>query len=353
MTMDDLLNNLFGEIAKTNARQAGLIGFDKARLSRLRTGSLRLTEFVATQLAKNLVECNQLTGTGIGDKTGLCEQLMAAARETERAKEETQRKEAEAQRKEKNVASIQQAIDLFHDLSKKKALLCVEYRDLPVTIAGNKYSALAALAGEAVAKGLSFAMFQPFGNDPEAFKNCLPSEVRRYRADIIDKVREIHWEMIKAAEAAKEKLEATKELDDTQDQVDIKKKLVLYERGQGADPIGFQSRLFYVVIPEDNIRERREIWEWVSTADGQDIFVQRGNLEPAAVYQQFFEVTAYWHENRCLPSTDDELIEGARLAQTKFGWIKATKAPKPSWNVYFSSPPSAPKRGKRKKRKRK
>ena len=240
--------------------------------------------------------------------------LMKAAREIQPAK---------------SSGSIQQAKNLFEQLSQEGALLCVEYRDLPRTNAGSQYEPLAKLAGLALANGLCFAMFQPFGSDDlqNDRSKILPASVCRYRADIAEQVRDIHLQMLAHAQRAQTEQTGSP-------QRDLTNRLVLYEQTKDhADLAGFQSRLFYAVIPENEYEDKRQIWEWISQEGGEDLFVLRSNLTLPVIYQQFFEVTAYWHHKKILPISEQELQAGSRLA-TEMDWIHWDKPPKPRWKVF-------------------
>jgi hypothetical protein len=316
-SLHDVLNDLFADTARTNAAQARELEFDAARLSRLRTGTLTLSESVAGKLADKLAELAK------GEAGSLKARLLAASKEGRRTKGE---------RVGRQPASIQNAIELFKDLARPGAFLAVEYRDWPVTPSGGPYGEIAELAGKAIAHGLSFAMFVPFRIAEKQDRTGLPQSVWLYRDDLVRKARYIYGQILGAARRAyRDSDEKARFVPEQQ--------LVLYERAENhGDPVGFQSRIFYVIVPVDGILPRTEVWEWVAVAGEPHAFLLRANIEEGAIFQQFFQVTAYWHnhEHR-LPVDKSELKQGLKDA-VENGWFDKASGPAKPASMWEISP---------------
>ncbi len=315
-SLHDLLNELFGDDTTTNAAQARALSFDAARLSRLRTGSLTLSGSVASRLADKLSEL------GNGEAAALKTRLIAASREGRRSKPERSLG--------RQPASIQNAVQLFKDLGRPGAFLAVEYRDWPVTPEGGPYGEIAELAGKAIAHGLSFAMFVPFRLAEKQDRTGLPQCVWLYRDDLVRRARRIYRQILGAGRRAHRD-------SDAKERFTPEEHLVLYERVKDrSDLVGFQSRLFYVIVPIDGILPRYEIWEWVAVAGEPHAFLRRDNLQEDVIFQQFFPVTAYWQYNgHRLPITKGQLQQGVRHAINE-GWFdRESGSPKPisMWEV--------------------
>jgi hypothetical protein len=208
-------------------------------------------------------------------------------------------------------------------LSHPNTWVCVEYRDLPRASEGGRYEDIAEVVGKAIKAGLCFAMFQPFGSEEgDAHKaRHLPPAVRSYLYNMIGEVRAAYAKLAMAAENAGVKEE------------DVRRRLVLYERMDGAGlTMGFQSRLFCAKLP-DRYGPIHEVWEWVA-APGEDLFVRR-DIDSKAVSQQFFEITAFLEmlkqdgEPARLPASGRELAEGRQYATKMWPDLK----PRTIWNV--------------------
>jgi hypothetical protein len=304
----------------TNAARAAFLKLPPLQLSRLRTGFLKLRQPRAEQIAERLASL-----ASSGEQADRKERLLR----------EMLRLDDEPVPTRRLLPTIDAAIDLFERLSRPNVLLCVEYRDEPRAGYGSKFETIGELAGKAIAKGLHFAMFQPFGSDLECVSRMtsLPIAVRMGASRLIDEVRNSFRKMLEAAcEEGKR---------DGVSEEDVRKRLVLYERNSRRDskrvdclgPVGFQSRLFYARIPREYGTDV-EIWEWVSMRpprddpDYPDLFVRREGLSEPAVLQQFFPVTAYWEMHKTLPTTDAELT-----APELRNWWEVTRFENP-WTVF-------------------
>lgn len=219
---------------------------------------------------------------------------------------------------------VSEVAALFARLSRKGTFVAVDYRDYPRTAgAGARYPHYAEVAGEAVAAGMTFALFQPFGptkffeRPAKTTKNSPyrhTKTVRRYLEDLHDRVREAHLTILSHAlkAAAKAKGESLTK----PEQLEIARRVMLYEKGETSScPIGagFSSRLFYVAIPNRDA-EITEIWDWIATPV-RDSFLQRApeSLPPDVVADQFFPIVHIWHKDRRLPLRNSEIKSAVNL----------------------------------------
>jgi hypothetical protein len=202
--------------------------------------------------------------------------------------------------------SVQQVGTLFQRLSVPNSLLAVDYRDLPQARKKGRYPKFALAAAEAIKKGLSFALFQPFGSaekilEKEAFfRESFPAQPNarpfldacHYLFDLATGVREV-YEFIKFEAERDGRCEGS---------------IVLYEAVRLQDgkevPLslaacGIQSRLFYADY-SDSLRHYREVYEWVVTHPDSDCFVQReeASINLAAVKTQFSPIIEYWEKDK-------------------------------------------------------
>jgi transcriptional regulator with XRE-family HTH domain len=288
-------------IARNAAAEAEFLGISASHLSRLLNGKVPLTDRFIDKLASYF------------------------AKEDREYKEKV-RAELNASKEEKpanrpfEIASIfiEEVGNLFDTISHPRSLLCVDYRDKPQAGDRGAYPKLAGRASEAVAKGLSFAMFQPFGT-PEAIAEKLRSiataeaeteteegyvdydpllPAYTYLYQVASEVRRVYYKMRK--KAAEEQ---------------GKGQVVLYEANYKDPSIfgcGISSRLFYVSSYAKD-RHTEKFYEWVvgaSKPEGEHYFIERDNrsIDLAAIRQQFHPIPDYWLKNDYrLPENNDEL----------------------------------------------
>jgi len=285
---------------KSGKQYAEMFGLRPPQFSRIRSGRASLTEERARVFARNLVGGNG--GAGSVDK--LTQELLAVATSVMRDEQQ---------------ASPARIAELFERLC-HGGLLCVDYRDMPQAFQGAPYEKRAAPAGRAVAHGMSFAMFSPFGS-PGALSDSrdLPPVVRSAAANIAAQTRESYRKI--RAEALNVRNEP--------DLIDAR--LVLYEREAVCQlPVGFQSRLFVAVPPGPYGPRPAELWEWITTPNG-GLFVQRDGLQQDAVMEQFFPVTTAWEVHRALPQTKPEIAKAQRALAHRVG---LKHPPASSWTVF-------------------
>ena len=230
------------------------------------------------------------------------------------------------------------AESLFQRLSKPNALLIVEYRDQPRATPEAKYSNFADRAGEAIAKGLHFAMIQPFcagAYDKIGQKYYHTATVRNFLQQMVLHTREVYLAML---EAALKKCGSQKPKD-------IAKRLVLYERtaaDSGCFVSGIQSKIFLAEIPcegDSGKSAEREVWEWIA-GKKQDFFLQRDevSLPFEVLSEQFLHITKFWtlQKEKALPLTDAEIEETVGFWGKQLGG----KLPPKLWKV-FATPDEA------------
>jgi hypothetical protein len=186
-----------------------MFGLRPPQFSRIRSGRASLTEERARVFAAKLAARNG--GPVNIDK--LTQELLAVATSVMRDEQQ---------------ASPARIAELFERLA-NGGLLCVDYRDMPQAFQGAPYEKLAAPAGRAVANGMSFAMFSPFGS-PGALSDArdLPPVVRSAAANIAGQTRESYRKI---------RTEALNVLNDPRI---VDSRLVLYERDVVCQlPVGF------------------------------------------------------------------------------------------------------------------
>jgi hypothetical protein len=165
-------------------------------------------------------------------------------------------------------------------------LICVEYRDVPRAGPDLKYHDLGIPLVEAIANRVSFAMFQPFlTNEPKAGGQ---QRAIQYMVKIRDECRLAYRTFRKAA------------LEKTTD-VEIDKRLRLYERRDLHHGTGFQAKLFFMQYQTMQFTRKvdhHRILQWVTTPR-QDLLVYRGelNIEPTALKESFYPVVQHFDAN--------------------------------------------------------
>jgi hypothetical protein len=336
-TLSELLNDEFRLLSRRtsqplrakNTDQAKCFGISPSQLSRIRHGKAALTRDNAVRFAKCLRpdESDEIETKKLVDK-------LVDAADTATSVSRTPESAAEIEVLGQLV-SLRNVGELFERLGNNGRILCVEYRDIPRSARGQKYPKYAELAGTAVAKGLCFAMFQPFGlfsfddvptkkKATKASKQLHTERVRSYLKDLQHEVRSVHGTMLDAAIRAAERMG----MSEAEAKKDIPPRLVLYERD--SDEFvgsGFQSRLFYAEIKKEWSVDR-EVWEWIAAAHGPDLFVRR-DVPETVIADQFFPIVSFWREKNRLPHDND-----LTSATTKYAREAEANMSKCPWRVY-------------------
>ncbi|HEX8565077.1 MAG TPA: hypothetical protein VF648_05355 [Pyrinomonadaceae bacterium] len=303
-TFDTIWNEIFNKIQKngedalnTVAAQAEYIGISAAQISRIKSGKSSLTDNVIESIVKKVSEFDQEYAKTLTDKLKKVQ--------FESIKENlgiTGRHEVVESLVDKY--SIKKAEELFEKLSNSKSLLCVDYRDFPQATIGGSYPVLAERAGEAVKKGLRFALFQPFGTAEslremisklnkqlEHPKVMVTLKAYMYLYELTIKVRQVYSMMKEISKGGLGQI-------------------VLYE-AQIKEPmitaIGLQSRLFLANYFEGNLHQK-QIFEWVTAPNNEHFFIERSqlSLDLDAVGLQFHPIHKFWEENKTLPENIKE-----------------------------------------------
>lgn len=297
--IDDVLAELLPS-ATTNVKQADALGVDATVLSRIRNGKMRLTQAFAEKLAKALT-------ADVHTQSVYASRFLSAGEHTFSPSASS--------------SSVQRVVELFNRLSGDGNLLCVEYRDTPRAGVNQKYSWLLPHVGSAVVAGMHFAMFQPFGSLSLADRqSSRPRSVVAFEYRVISEIHGIYDQMRAAIRSRAREAGVNP--------VQAEKRLVLFERNQKASGFGFQSRLFCA----KQSGGRPEVYEWVSTQD-EDLFVERDGVDPVAVYEQFFEITAYFDKHKSLPQKNADLRDKESLTFMKDNWgVKPDQ--RTGWTVY-------------------
>jgi hypothetical protein len=315
-TVADILEECFanaratGAVIGTNTSdEAEFLGISAGHLSRIRNERVPLTDEVIDKIASAFAKHDMKQREALRDRLVRVKMVSHA-----RIKPSARNKRLSTSNATSLLAkySIENLDSLFGRLSKPESLLAVDYRDLPQARKEGRYPRFAIKAAEAVKKGLSLALFQPFGSPekisykedqiketllktkaldkPEA-KSFL--DACHYLFDLAVGVREFYEYVSGEANEGGECLG----------------KIVLYEAvrthngKEEATPslaaCGIQSRLFYAVY-SDSIRSYKEVYEWVVAHPDEDCFIQRDNLSLnlAAVRTQFSPILSYWDENK-------------------------------------------------------
>lgn len=192
-------------------------------------------------------------------------------------------------------------------------LLCCEYRDRPqVNDIRGAFPEVANDAARAVAAGLAYAFFQPFG-DPERIVEGMAECVRRgqdpvglhYLLDVAMEVRNAYCKVRRLAEKINPDIQ-----------------IALYEADKPSIEVsGIQSRLFYVDFPDKIKQRERKIYQWISGVDNH-YFIERDKetISVGALAEQFLPITAYWSQKGKLPLTEEELQDASKACGGIVRW---------------------------------
>jgi len=286
------------------------LGVRQDQLSRLRTGSLRLSARLADRIAAVFEPRDP---------------ARASALRTELLAARSQGPERSSDSRPDLVVALRK---LFGNLAERRGLLCVCYRDFPQGL--GEFSETATIAGEAVARGMTFALFQPFGSlevlERESVKRGTrePLAVRDYRRLLADGVRSVFEKMRSNARKAAAKAAPGQ--------------MALYEPATlHPTPCGFATRLFYTAYLQHDQGLREQLYEWVAgTQPEEHRFVERGDPQLVkAVAGQFHPINTWWKEKGTLPVTNGQLEEAFSLFRLELGGELPKKR---TWNVAGSLP---------------
>jgi len=312
-TLTEFLDRRFQEahpLADTDAKKAKFLEVDAGSYSKILSGKMELSASRAAKWAE------QLFPSDLTKQDQFRNHVLTLAQTRVRTVAEFCDSISET-----GAVPVTQISELFRALLNKSdvkhALICAEYRDLPRAGESAKYESLGDDLADAIANGLTFAMFQPFTDamfkpftevPPKLQKSEEPSAADKYMQEMRVKCREAYrkfrLEAEKIATANKIKEMGGAPLDDQQVKdirAVIDKRLRLYERNVAAfqSPAvgGFQAKIFLVhyktrVPVEEN---HYRIIQWVATQK-HDLLIYRGdtNLKSEALKDTFYPVPHYF-----------------------------------------------------------
>lgn len=278
----EILRTSGSDLKRTAADEAAFLGISPSHLSRLVNGKVPLTDKLVERFAA---------------KFGAEDQEYEERVRSELLEVRGDKRSAQAT----NISSItvDEVARLFERLSKRECLLCVDYRDIPQATDRGHYPRMADRAVDAVNKGLSFALFQPFGT-PDAISKKLGTVISASKDSPDTKpLRDAYGYLLKIAEDVRDIYIKMR------DKVNgaHKDRIVLYEYN-GVPSIfscGIASRLFYACSYEEKPYIER-FYEWVVAAskhDGEHYFIERdsSSINLTAIRQQFHPIPDYWLKN--------------------------------------------------------
>lgn len=316
-TPKQLLDELFDGVRsqdpsldKTIAAEAKFLGISVGHLSRIKNQRVVMTD----------EQIDRIVDRFIPDLTDEA-QRQSLKRELTRSREAAAISSPTATPNEIFVS--QGAVkDFFARYAGPGTLLCCEYRDRPqINEVRGAFPSIGEDAARAVAAGLAYAFFQPYGRADqivEAISDCVKRGEDpvglRYLLDVAIEVRNAYKRVRNLAVKLNPDIQ-----------------MALYEADKDKIEVsGIQARLFYVNFPGPGTKEREQkIYQWIAGTDNH-YFIERDkeSVGAGAIAQQFIPVTAYWSKYTRLPTTEDEL----RQTQCK-DTIK--------WSIWASSAQSA------------
>jgi hypothetical protein len=359
--LSDLLHQPFENlrVGPTRIAWSKKLEVDQATLSRVLNGDMTLTPKRAADWAAVLFRNDAATAAAFA------EQMLAAARETQELRQRVREAASsgvattpanEVERVSEASEQVPRALsvsEFFEDIvdngggvtdarritellsalqseDLQNVLICCEYRDLPRAGPDARYEYVATAVGNAIAAGVSFAMFQPFGGDiplPSDDKPDTPAlnaaiYMTQIRTKCIDAYKLFRDEAIAAfaktnvvkkpdalmilkedgARIEAERVLITslcQQLNASVDDILISSRLQLYTRSPNGGAhlgSGFQARMFYIryTTKADHINHVR-IMQWVSTPR-RDLLVYRGQEEvtPDALKDSFYPIPHFF-----------------------------------------------------------
>lgn len=315
-SLEELLRVRFDELGVDPTQQAWaekLGKLDKGTFSRILAGTLTLTEKRARKWA-------DLLYPGEPEKAAMfSRRLFESARESPSELNVSEFFEDMVARG--GVVPADRMDELLKALVSpdlQNVLVCCEYRDLPRAAPDTRYENLASALGRAIAEGVHFAMFQPFGRTVP-----LPTQTQDKPTPALNAalyMLQIKTKCIDGFEAFRaEALGALKQDKDREKKV--LDRLNLYERGGEAFlGSGFQGKLFYIrYSTADGIRHER-ILQWLSTPL-RDVLVYRGQREitPEAVRDSFYPIPHFFDAFQRLPHAKEDGSVRRRLKERPGG----------------------------------
>lgn len=307
------------------------IGISNAQLSRIKSKKSTLSDNVINKIYVYFLQFDKIYANALKERLG---KIKSEGKPT-------------LEKNSNLIFAGNSAIDkyarLLENLSQENSLLLVDNRDFPVSL--ERFPHLDDLTIDAVNKGLSIAMFQPFGSRAGLIKkrNLLSAKSVDVSYDLYSSVDEIvnsYDYLIRLASSVSNLYWKFKNAIHSLEQKTGGKalgRIVLYEADYflpmegnskskdenehfGALPSlvasGIMSKLFYAHFL-DSTAYQTKIYEWVSAQNEELFFVERSNLTLNfnAVKMQFNPIPAYWKKYKEIPQTNDQL----KKAYLEFG----------------------------------
>lgn len=308
-TPKQIIDELFAEARAREPKKFKSIQ-DEAKFLEISVGHLSRIKNMRVTLTDDIIE--RIVGKFAGDDGN--EAFKTSLRQELRLSRDAHAP-SDAPHAPKAVSVAQGAVsDFFARYAKPKTLLCCEYRDMPqINDIKGAFPSIAEDAAKAVAAGLAYAFFQPFGK-PEVISKQINQCVMRDEDPVgLRYLLGLAMEVRSAFRKVKELAEAKG--GDVQ--------IALYEADKAEVEVsGIQSRLFYVDMVDAGAKERtRKIYQWISGVDSH-YFIERDKetISPGALAEQFLPVTEYWSRNFRLPTTDEELREAEGMCRWTVKW---------------------------------
>lgn len=301
-------DDVFAGLQKSELKQAERaerLGIKAPTYSKILTGTLPVTETRARKWAENLYEgdleqqARFIAGALDAGRQVVVGSVEEFFRSIDKAGGAVQAEEIPA---------------LFRALQTvERAFIGVEYRDVPRASPDGKYPGLGSALAEAIAHGVTFAMFQPFLGGPDlipdggidALKKKQSHKASEYLRNVGSECRAAYR---KFRHEAVEIL-VTHGTNKARAQTEVDRRLKLYERNRKRGPYvgsGLQARIFFIQYQTGSKTEKevvhRHVLQWIVTPK-RDLIVDRSeaNIEAQAIKDTFFPVPHFFDLEGFLP----------------------------------------------------
>jgi transcriptional regulator with XRE-family HTH domain len=201
------------------------------------------------------------------------------------------------------------AQDWLRSIGREGHLLLVEFRDFPSARSSNPNRQvareMAKEAGRAVAKGLAYALLNPFASESQSNTDLIP--LKNYLNSLDEAIRETYKRIL--GEAYRQVISDFPNSDQLEQELKKVKKLLRCYRWAGPSPSsgyldscpGIGYKLFYHVEG----LETPDLWHWLSTPNGEMLIRKTQNeAELNAVESRFYPILEYFDKYTRFPTTD-------------------------------------------------
>lgn len=333
--LEELLRERFAALGVKPSRAAWARHFDnldKATLTRIFQREMTLTPKRAEQWAKLLFPSNGAEAIDFAGK------LTAAWGQRDKPPL-TVREICDGIIARGGAVPAEEIIHLLEALQSPgihKVLICCEYRDVPQSGPDSSHEFLSEHVGKAIAKGVSFAMFQPFGetiplpadgnpNSPAFNAAIYMMKIRSKCIGTYKLFQKIAVDAISGDDSNErpqqlnilelndgkiicetyeidklvEKIGQDRNYETTKFDLIIRSRLQLYHRsnvGESYLGSGFQGRMFYIrYTTKVDERNHERIFQWIS-APKNDLLIYRGevDIDPNALKDSFYPIPHFF-----------------------------------------------------------